>query len=457
MSEPDSCWTFHQFVHVCDYSHINEAVSVALPGRCPVVHLRYTFRVYPTAPQRSALARVFGCVRTVYNDAVAARRAAHAAGLPYPSTAALDKQLITAAKRTPERSWLAEVSTVPLQQALRDCHAAYRNFFDSRTGTRAGGRVGPPRFKRRSHRQTARYTRNGFSLKPTGRLYLAKVGELKVAWSRELPAEASSVTVVKSATGKYFASFVVAVDGSADLLEPPPDPDAMTGVDLGLKHFAVLRGGRVIESPKFFRKLERRLKKSQRELSRKVKGSANRAKARVRVAKVHERIADRRDDWLHKQVAMIVAENQGIFVEDLNTKGLARGRAAKSVHDAALGRFLGLLESKAARAGRTFAKVDRFFPSTRLCSACGVLSGPKGLAGLSVRTWECGCGAVHDRDANAEINIRREGQRLVAAGPAETRNACGQDIRPGEPGRPGNPRQGKKQEPVRTLAVQAAS
>lgn len=139
-------------------------------------------------PQRKALARTFGCVRTVFNDAVAARRKAFAAGLPFPSTTVLDKQLITVAKRTPERAWLAEVSTVPLQQALRDCYTAYRNFFDSLKGKRAGARVGPPRFKRRSNRQSARYTRNGFRLKANGRLYVAKIGELRVAWSRELPA-----------------------------------------------------------------------------------------------------------------------------------------------------------------------------------------------------------------------------------------------------------------------------
>ncbi len=216
------------------------------------VHLRYSYRVYPTGPQRRALARTFGCVRVVYNDAVAARQAAYRHRLPYPSTAALDRALITAAKRTPERAWLGEVSTVPLQQALRDCHAAYRHFFDSLQGKRHGARVGPPRFKRRAGTQTARYTRRGFSLKPNGRLYVAKVGALKVAWSRDLPAAPSSVTVTKTATGRYYASFVVAVDDGADLAEPIPDEDAETGIDLGLKSFAVLRGGKTIENPKVF-------------------------------------------------------------------------------------------------------------------------------------------------------------------------------------------------------------
>jgi putative transposase len=395
------------------------------------MQLRYRFRVYPTAPQRSALARVFGCVRAVYNDAVAARRAARAARLPYPTTAELDKQLITAAKRTPERAWLAEVSTVPLQQALRDCHSAYRNFFDSLKGKRAGAKFGPPQFKRRSHSQSARFTRNGFTLRSNGRVQVAKVGELRVAWSRELPADPSSVTIIKTASGKYYASFVVAVDEADEILEAA---STQTGIDLGLKDFAVLRGGKVIESPKFFRSTERKLRKAQRALSRKQPGSGNRAKARLVVARVHEKIRDRRDDWLNKQVKTLVSENQALYVEDLCVKGLARGRSSKSLHDQSLGLFLARLESKAARAQRTFVKVDRFFPSTQLCSTCGALTGPKGPQGLSVREWRCGCGAVHDRDRNAEANIRREGQRLVAAGHAETLNACGGAVRPGKPG-----------------------
>ncbi|MFG3338986.1 RNA-guided endonuclease InsQ/TnpB family protein [Glycomyces sp. NPDC048151] len=409
--------------------------------------LRYRFRVYPTAPQRQALARTFGSVRTVYNDAVAVRREAHAAGLPFPKTAALDRQLITEAKRTPERSWLAEVSTVPLQQALRDCHAAYQSFFNSLKGRRAGARVGPPRFKRRSHTQAARFTRNGFVMRSNGRVYIAKIGEVRVAWSRTLPGEPGSVTVVKSSTGKYFASFVVAVDDDAEELAPV---ELETGIDLGLKDFAVLRGGKVIESQKLFRKMERRIAKAQRALSRKQRGSANSAKARLKVARLHEQTRNRRDDWLNKQVAAIIGENQAVHVEDLNVKGLARGHAAKSMHDQALGLFLSRLRSKARRAGRTFARVDRYLPSTQLCSTCGALTGPKGREGLSIREWACPCGAVHDRDANAEINIRREGQRLVAAGLAETQNACGQGVRPGTPGGPGQTRKGQKQEPART-------
>jgi putative transposase len=394
------------------------------------VLLRYRFRIYPTAPQRVSLARAFGCARTVFNDAVAARKHAYAEGLPYPSAAVLSKALITEAKRRPERVWLGEVSAVVLQQALADADRAYKNFFASLKGKRQGPRMGPPRFKRRSHQQSIRFTRNArFAVLGNGRL--PKIGDLKVAWSRELPSAPSSVTVIKTATGKYYASFVVALDEDAERLEPLVDPEAETGIDLGLKDFAVLRGGKVIENPRFFRKLERQLGKAQRVCSRKSKGSQNRAKARLRVAKVHEKIKDARSDWVNKQVATIVAENQGIYVEDLNVRGLSRGRAAKSVQDAAFGMFLTRLESKAARAGRTFVRVDRFFPSTRLCSACGVLDGPQGLEGLKVRTWVCGCGARHDRDQNAEINIRREGKRMVAEGHSDTLNASGGDVRPG--------------------------
>ncbi|MEU6858446.1 transposase [Glycomyces sp. NPDC046736] len=394
--------------------------------RCTSVQLRYRFRVYPTAPQRQSLARAFGCARVIYNDCIAARQHARKEGLPYPTAAVLSKRLITDAKRTSARDWLAEVSAVVLQQALADADRAYRNFFASVQGRRRGPRIGPPRFKRRAAAQSIRFTRNAhFRVRDNGRLRLPKIGDVKVAWSRELPSEPSSVTLIKSSTGKYYASFVVTVDDDVDRLEPPADPQAESGIDLGLKDFAVLRGGRVIENPRFFARLERKLKKAHRELSRKAEGSANRAKARLRVAKVHEKIRDSRSDWMDKQIKAIVGENQALYVEGLNVKGLARGRAAKTVHDVAFGMFLTRLESKAHRAGRVFVRIDRFFPSTRLCSACGALTGPTGLPGLNVRTWVCECGAHHDRDANAEVNIRLEGRRLAveqglfAAGLAE--------------------------------------
>ncbi|MGW6729508.1 RNA-guided endonuclease InsQ/TnpB family protein [Nocardia sp. NPDC055029] len=379
------------------------------------MQLRYNFRVYPTPGQQISLARAFGCARVVYNDGLAARRAAFAAGQPYIKDSVLQTQVITAAKKTPERGWLGEVSSVVLVQALGELHTAYRNFLSSATGKRKGAKVAPPRFRsRKDNRQSIRLTRNGFSVRSNQRLYVAKVGELKVAWSRELPSEPSSVTITKDAAGRFFASFVVAVDD-----QPLPQVDTEVGIDLGLARFAVLSDGKTITSPRFLRQAERRLRKTQQALSRKQKGSKNRDKARLRVAKAHARVADTRRDWAHKHSTTIVRDNQAVYVEDLCVRGLARTRLAKSVHDSGWGIFTRMLEEKAARYGRTFARVDRFFPSSQICSSCGVVDGPKPL---SVREWQCpACGVVHDRDLNAAKNIH-------AAGRAEWLNACGETV-----------------------------
>lgn len=389
------------------------------------MQLRYNYRLDPTPGQRIALAQAFGCARVVYNDGLRIRQEARTAGLAYVKDADLQKQVVTAAKRTPERAWLAEVSSVVLVQALGDLHTAYRNFFASATGRRKGPKVAPPRFRsKRDNRQAIRLTRNGFSIRADGRLYVAKVGEIRVKWSRSLPSAPSSVTVVKDAAGRYFASFVVQTDPSEVLPETAPE----VGIDLGLTHFAVLSDGRKVTAPKFFRRAERKLRKAQQDLSRKAKGSANRRKVVARVARAHARTADARRDFHHKLSTTVVRENQAVYVEDLAVKGLARTRLAKSVHDAGWSAFVTMLEYKAARYGRTFTKVDRFFPSSQLCSACGVKDGPKPLA---VRTWTCqGCDTVHDRDINAAVNIRTEGRKTVAAGRAETQNACGGTVSP---------------------------
>jgi putative transposase len=366
------------------------------------VQLRYNFRVYPTPGQQIALARAFGCARVVYNDALAARMEAFDKGARL-SDAELSKRL-TAAKATPERAWLGEVSSVVLQQALADLNTAYRNFFASVTGKRKGARMGLPRFRsRRDARQAIRFTKNSrFAITSGRKLRLPKIGDLEVAWSRELPSVPSSVTVIKDASGRYFASFVVAVD---EQWLPPVDSEV--GIDLGLSTFAVMSNGKTVDSPKFLRRAERRLKKAQQALSRKEKGSANRAKARVKVAKAHARVADARRDWAHKNTTRIIRENQAVFVEDLCVKGLARTRMAKSVHDAGWSMFVTMLEEKAARYGRTFGKVDRWYPSTSTCSACGVRGEKKPL---HVREWTCVCGITHDRDLNAAMNIFAAGR-----------------------------------------------
>ncbi|MGW6424467.1 RNA-guided endonuclease InsQ/TnpB family protein [Nocardia sp. NPDC055053] len=380
------------------------------------MQLRYNFRVYPTPGQQIALGRAFGCARVVYNDGLRARQEAHAAGLPYIKDSALQTQVITAAKKTPERAWLAEVSSVVLVQALGDLHTAYRNFFSSVTGKRKGAKLAPPRFRsRKDNRQAIRFTRNGFNLRPNRKLYVAKVGELAVRWSRALPSNPSSVTVIKDSAGRYFASFVVEVG-----FEPLTELESEVGIDLGLTTFAVLSNGTTVASPKFLRRAERKLRKAQQSLSRKEEGSKNRAKARVLVAKAHARVADTRRDWVHKHSTAIIRDNQAVYVEDLCVKGLARTRLAKSVHDAGWGMFTRMLEEKAARYGRHFARVDRWFPSTRTCSACGVVGEKKPL---QVREWTCTCGATHDRDLNAARNI-------LAAGRTERLKACGGTVSP---------------------------
>ncbi|MEU9887362.1 transposase [Sphaerisporangium sp. NPDC051011] len=374
------------------------------------MQLRYNFRLYPTAGQRVALAKAFGCARIVFNDGLRARSDAHAAGLPYISDAELSRRVITEAKKTPERCWLGEVSAVVLQQALADLNQAYRNFFDSISGRRKGPKVGPPRFRsRKDNRQAIRFTKNArFCVTLGGGLRLPKIGDVEVRWSRSLPADPSSVTVVKDAAGRYFASFVVDVEQ-----RPLAPVESEVGIDLGLSAFAVLSDGRKIDAPRFLRRAEKKLKKLQRALSRKVKGSSNRAKARRKVARQHAKVADARREFHHRQSTRIVRENQAIYVEDLAVAGLARTRLAKSVHDAGWSAFVGMLEYKAALYGRVFHRIDRWFPSSKLCSGCGTVAGKMPL---KVREWSCPCGVVHDRDVNAARNILAAGRRQVAAG-----------------------------------------
>ncbi|GAB3183065.1 putative transposase [Micromonospora palomenae] len=380
------------------------------------MRLRYNYRVYPTSSQRQALARAFGCARVVFNDGLRARQDARAEGLPYLSDAELSKR-VTAAKATPERAWLGEVSSVVLQQALADLNVAYRNFFASLSGKRKGRKVAPPRFRsRKDNRQAIRFTANArFKVLDNGRLRLPKIGDVEVRWSRNLPSDPSSVTVIRDAAGRYFASFVVQSND-----EPLPVADSEIGIDLGLTHFAVLSDGTKVAAPKFLRRAARKLKRLQRDLSRKQRGSQNRKKAVVKVAKAHARLADTRRDWQHKLSTRIIRDNQAVYVEDLCVVGLGRTRLAKSVHDAGWAAFTGMLEYKAARYGRTFAKIDRFAPTSQTCSACGRLDGPKPL---NVRSWTCPCGAVHDRDVNAAINV-------LAQGRWDNSSACGAQVRP---------------------------
>jgi putative transposase len=382
--------------------------------------VRYRYRIDPTGVQRQALARAFGCTRVVYNDALAERRRAYEAGERSNDTE-VQRRVITQAKRTPERAWLTEVASVALVQACQDARRAHRNWLDSLTGKRKGRRVGRPRFRTKHGRQSIRLTRNGFAFRGA-RLYVAKVGQVRVRWSRDLPSAPSSVTVIREPDGRDYASFVVERDPT-----PLPPLSRTAGIDLGLVWFAAIAASdgtiETLANPRHLRAAERRLAHAQRRLSRKRKGSKNRAKARLRVAVAHRKVRDQRADHHHKLALRLIRENQTIAVEDLAVAGLARTRLAKSVHDAGWAMFVRLLEAKAAQHGRQVVKIGRWTPTSQTCSVCGHRDGPKPLG---VRAWACpACGTVRDRDANAARNI------LVAAGLAETLTACGGHVRPG--------------------------
>ena len=379
------------------------------------VQVRYRYRVYPSAGQRQSLAQVFGCARVVFNDSLRLREECYAAGEKI-SDSEIQRRVITLAKATPERAWLAQAPSVALVQACNDAHRAYRNWFDSLSGQRKGRRIGHPRPRRKRGRQSIRLTRNGFSLRGE-RLSVAKVGEIKVRWSRPLPSVPSSVTVIREPDGRYYASFVIERSAS-----PMPACEREAGIDVGLDRLAVTSDGQIIANPRFLRAKQRHLARAQRALSRKAKGSANRAKARRRVAVLHRKVREARLDHAHKTALRLVRDNQAVYAEDLAVSGLGRTRLAKSVYDAGWSQLLRLLAEKAEHYGRTFHRIGRFVPTSQICSQCGTKDGPKPLG---VRQWSCpACGAVHDRDVNAARNI-------LAAGRAERRNACGGGVRPG--------------------------
>jgi putative transposase len=396
------------------------AAAVAVGGcRRPgvdsgAVLVRYRYRLRPTRGQQMKLVRVFGCARVVYNDSLRLREECYAAGEKV-SDSEVQRRVITLAKLTLEREWLTGVPSVALVQACNDARRAYRNWFDSLSGVRKGRRVGHPVFRRKRGRQSFRLTRNGFSLRRQ-RLYVAKVGEIRVRWSRPLPSVPSSVTVIREPDGRYYASFVVERPAT-----PLPACGHEVGVDLGLNRLVATSDGEIIANPRFLRAKERKLANAQRALSRKAKGSANRVKAQRRVAVVHRQARETRLNHAHKTALALVRDSQAVYAEDLAVSGLARTRLAKSVHDAGWAQLLRLIGEKAGQYGRTFHQVGRFTPTTQTCSACGANDGPKPL---QVRSWQCkACGAVHDRDVNAAKNI-------LAAGRAERLNACGGTVRP---------------------------
>ena len=378
------------------------------------MQVRYRYRFYPAPGQQQALARVFGCARVVYNDCLRLRDACYAAGEKISDTE-VQRRVITLAKLAPERSWLGEVASVALVQACQDARRAYKNWFDSLTGHRKGPKIRHPKPRRKHGRQSIRLTRNGFALHGQ-RLYVAKAGDIRVEWSRDLPSVPSSVTVIREPDGRYYASFVVEREAI-----PLPGCDREVGIDLGLASLIVTSDGEIIGNPRFLRAKERKLARAQRGLSRKQKGSANWGKARQRVAVLHRRVRESRLDHAHKTALRLVRDNQAVYAEDLAVSGLMRTKLARSVADAGWSQLMRCVEDKAAHYGRTFARIGRFEPTSQVCSACGLKDGPKPL---SVRQWACGaCGTVHDRDVNAAKNI-------LAAGRADNPNACEAGVRP---------------------------
>ncbi|GAA4487832.1 RNA-guided endonuclease TnpB family protein [Actinoallomurus oryzae] len=376
----------------------------------PGVKRAFKYRFYPTDAQAAELSRTFGCVRKVYNLALEARTDAWKSRrerVGYNATSAM----LTAWKKTEELAFLSEVSSVPLQQVLRHLQTAFTNFF--------AGRARYPRFKaKKKSRKSAEYTASGFRFRE-GTLTLAKMAEpLGIVWSRPLPqgVKPSTVTVSQDAAGRWFVSLLCE---DPDVRPLPAGGDAV-GVDAGLEHLLTLSTGEKVTNPRHERRDRKRLAKAQRELSRKAKGDgSNRAKGRRKVARIHARIADRRRDGLHKLTTRLVRDNQVVVIEDLTVENMLKNHAlARAISDAAWSEFRQMLEYKAGWYGREVIVVDRWFPSSKLCSACGTVAE---AMPLNVRMWTCGCGTTHDRDVNAAKN-------LLAAGLAVS--ACGAGVRP---------------------------
>lgn len=353
------------------------------------------FRFYPTPAQENALAQVFGCARFVYNNALAWRKAEFSEGRKpsYNKSSAW----LTLFKR--EHEFLNDVSCVPLQQGLRHLQTAYQRFFKKQSGF--------PSFKRRDNRQSCEFTERAFSYK-NGELSLSKIGRLNVVWTLPLQSKPTTVTVVKEPSGKYFVTLAL-LESEKTL----PPSDKIVGVDLGIETFATLSDGRKFKAPAKIRKLRKKLSALQRKHSRRQKGSKRREKARLKVARLHEHIANVRNDFLHKLSTSLVRENQVIAIEDLHTRGMLKNRKlARAISEQGWRQFRDMLEYKCEWGGRKLEIVSRWLPSSKTCSHCG----EKKALTLKDRVWSCACGATHDRDVNAAKNILAAGQAVIARG-----------------------------------------
>ncbi|MEU0152067.1 RNA-guided endonuclease InsQ/TnpB family protein [Micromonospora fulviviridis] len=391
----------------------------------------YKCRAYPTPEQVAVFSRTFGCVRLVWNRTLAERHAAYHQRGERTSYRQTDAAL-TGWKRTAELAFLSEVSSVPLQQTLRHQHTAFANFF--------AGRARYPRFKSRNARQSAHYTRSAFRMKD-GALHVAKTnGPLSFAWSFGgvdiATLNPTMVVISRDPDGRWYVTFAV------DTV--PPEPLDATGheigIDLGVKDFAVTSDGQRIANPQHLDRRARNLARYQRRMARCQRGSANRRKAKAKVARAHRKVRNARVDFLHRTSTNLVRAADTIVIEDLAVKNMLRNRSlAKAISDCGWGEFRRQLEYKAERAGRTLVVIDRWYPSSKTCSACGHLLA---VLGLSTRHWTCPtCRTRHDRDVNAAKNILAAG-RAVAEG--NLGDACGADVRRQGPSLP---QSAVKQEP----------
>ena len=363
----------------------------------------YKFRFYPTPDQELNLAKTFGCARFAYNYMLRQRTDAwfqRQEKIGYHETSAM----LTALKKTDEFAWLNEVSSVPVQQSLRHLQTAFGNFFARRNKY--------PSFKKKDGAQSAEYTTSAFKW-TDGKLRIAKMdAALNIRFSRAIPKAAivTTVTVSKDCSGRYFVSMLC-----TDQVQAKTPAAAKVGIDLGLSHFAILSTGEKIAAPNTFRKNEAKLAKLQRRMAKKTKGSANRKKAKLKVARLHAKIADSRKDFLHKLSTRLVNENQVIAVETLAVSNMQKNRClAKSIADASWSEFVRQLEYKSLWYGRELVGIDRWYPSSKRCSDCGhtVAKMP-----LNVREWTCPeCGTIHDRDINASKNILAAGLAVLALG-----------------------------------------
>ena len=365
----------------------------------------YKFRIYPTAEQEVQLRKTLGCCRFVYNYFLEVRAKAWTESKDTLGYGDCCKHF-TILKKEEGKEWLNEVSSAALQQAIQNLDRAYASFF-KKTGKY-------PTFKKKDNGGSARYMPNGYRFKD-GALWLAKQDRpMKVAWSRKLPSKPSQVSISLTSSGEWYASFLCEVH-EVKL----PELTTKVGIDLGVACFATLSTGEKVKAPQARKKLERVMKKAQREVARRVKGSKNREKSKRRVARLHQHISNVRKDFLHKLSTRLVRENQTIVVEDLAVKNMQKNhRLARSISDQGWSEFRNMLEYKCKEKGRELVVVDRFFPSSKTCSTCGKVVEK---LPLTVRSWTCACGACHDRDHDAAKNI-------LAAGHAVS--ACGETVRP---------------------------